>query len=83
MDVVFGVHQFFSWLLFCLVLDLFLEQHDSPAKPISLCDAVEEEIQEALEKMPEEDLGWQSMNQWLYRSVCGSHVDVCWSERRK
>lgn len=32
-----------------------------PAKPISLCDAVEEEIQEALEKMPEEDLGWQSM----------------------
>ena len=56
---MFGVHQFFSWLLFSLVLDLFLEQHDPPAKPI--CDAVEEEIQEALEKMPEEDLRWQSM----------------------
>ena len=57
-----------------MFLDLFLEQHDPPAKPISL-DAVEEEIQEALEKMPEEVR--MTVDQWLYRSVGGSHVDVC------
>ena len=54
MDVVFGVHHSFFLAAFFRGFRSFPWPTWSPAKPISLWDAVEEEIQEALEKMPEE-----------------------------
>ena len=75
--------NFFPGCFFSLVLDLFLEQHDPPSKAYipMWCRRGRNP------RGPWKD-AWRGSrmavdDQWLYRSVGGSHVDVCWSERRK